>query len=82
MFGLFLRVEQSLKILGSKSWAKYESNGDKNKTLLIKRHLDKIKRYLKYFTNTLKKSDTWKIQLTIATNFVSSKDTDEERVMR
>ena len=29
----------------------------------------------------LQKSDTWKIQLTIAINFVSSKDVDEERVM-
>ena len=29
----------------------------------------------------LKKSDTWKIQLTIAINFNSSKDTDEERAM-
>ena len=29
----------------------------------------------------LQKSDTWKIQLTIATNFISSKDVDEERVM-
>ena len=25
--------------------------------------------------------DIWKIQLTIAINFISSKDTDEERVM-
>ena len=31
--------------------------------------------------NTQIKSDTWKIQLTIAVNFVSSKDVDEERVM-
>ena len=31
--------------------------------------------------NNLKKSDTWKIQLTIAINFISSKDIDEERVM-
>ena len=29
----------------------------------------------------LQSSDTWKIQLTIATNFISSKDTEEERVM-
>ena len=29
----------------------------------------------------LKKSDTWKIQLTIANNFVSSIDNNEERVM-
>ena len=29
----------------------------------------------------LQSSDTWKIQLTIATNFISSKDTEEEGVM-
>ena len=29
----------------------------------------------------LQSSDTWKIQLTISTNFISSKDTEEERVM-
>ena len=29
----------------------------------------------------LQKSNTWKIQLTIATNFISSEDVDEERVM-
>ena len=29
----------------------------------------------------LQKSDTWKIQLTVAINFTSSKDVDEERVM-
>ena len=31
--------------------------------------------------NSLKKSDTWKIQLTISINFTSCKDGDEERVM-
>ena len=31
--------------------------------------------------NNLKKSDTWRIQLTIAINFITSKDPDEERVM-
>ena len=31
--------------------------------------------------NDLKKYDTWKNQLTIAINFMSSKDNDEERVM-
>ena len=36
---------------------------------------------MKEFINNSKKSDTWKIQLTIAINFISSKDTDEERVM-
>ena len=29
----------------------------------------------------LKKSDKWKIQITIANNFISSIDTDEEHVM-
>ena len=31
--------------------------------------------------NDLKKPDTWKIQLTIAINFISSKGNDEGRVM-
>ena len=31
--------------------------------------------------NNLRKYDTWKIQLTIAFNFISSKDNNEERVM-
>ena len=39
-----------------------------------------IKPYLKDIIN-IKKSDTWKIQLRRAINFMSSKDTDEERVM-
>ena len=32
--------------------------------------------------NNLKKSDTWKIQLTIANNFISSKDTHEKSVIK
>ena len=31
--------------------------------------------------NNLKKSYSWKIQLAITINFISSKDTDEERVV-
>ena len=60
---------------------KYERNGDRNKTLSNEEHLNKIRPHLKYIKNDLKKSDTWKIQLTIAINFISSKDTNEERVM-
>ena len=37
--------------------------------------------YLNYIINSLKKSDKWEIQLTIANNFISSIDTDEERVV-
>ena len=36
---------------------------------------------MKDIINDLKKPDTWKIQLTIAINFISSKDSDEEYVM-
>ena len=32
-------------------------------------------------TNNLRKSDKWKIQLTKAIDFISSKDTDEEQLM-
>ena len=40
-----------------------------------------IRPYLKDIINNLKKSDTWKIQLTIANNFIFSIDNDEECVV-
>ena len=40
----------------------------------------KCNQYLKDINN-LRKSDTWKIQLTIAINFIFSKDNDGECVM-
>ena len=64
----------------SNNYIEYESNSDKNKTLSVKEYLNKISLYLKDINN-LKKSDTWKIQLTIANNFISSLDNDEEHVM-
>ena len=36
---------------------------------------------MRYIIINLQKSDTWKTQLTIAINFISSKDDDEERSM-
>ena len=48
---------------------------------LIKEYLDGIKAYLKDITNNLKISYTWKIQLAIAINFISSKNIVEERVI-
>ena len=36
---------------------------------------------MEIFINDLKRSDAWKIQLVIATNFTSSNYTDEEHVM-
>ena len=43
--------------------------------------LDQKVRPLQDIINNLKKFDTWKIQLAIANNFISSTDNDEERVM-
>ena len=65
----------------SRNYIECESNRDRNKTVSIIEYLYKIRPYLKDIINDLKKFDTWKIQLTIAINFISSKDTDEERVM-
>ena len=64
----------------SKNYIEYESNSDRNKTLSIEEHLNKVRPYLKDI-NDLKKSDAWKIQLTITINFVSSIDSNEERVL-
>ena len=63
------------------SYIKYESNGDRNKNQLVKEYLVRIKPYLRDLIINLQKSGTWKIQLTIAINFISSKDIDEERLM-
>ena len=46
----------------------------------VEEYLNKVRPYLKDIDD-LKESDTWKIQLTIANNFISSIDNDEERVM-
>ena len=63
------------------NYIEYESNGERNKTLSVEEYLIKIRPYLKDIINNLKKSDAWKIQFTIANNFISSIDNDEERVM-
>ena len=63
------------------NYIEYESNSDRNKTLLVEEYLNKIRPYLKDIMNNLKKSGTWKTQLIIANNFISSIDNDEERVI-
>ena len=40
-----------------------------------------MKPYLKHIINNLQISGTWKIQLTIAINFIFSKETGEESVI-
>ena len=65
----------------SNNYIEYESNGDRSKTLSAEEYLNKITLYLKDIINNLKKSDAWKIQLTIANTFISSIDNDEECAM-
>ena len=58
-----------------------ESSSNRNKNLSVKEYLDKTKPYLGDTTINLQKSDAWKIQLTIAINFISSNYVDEERAI-
>ena len=65
----------------SKNYIEYESNGDRNKNLSVKEYLSEIKPYLKDIIVDLQQSGTWKVQLTIEINFISSKDVDEKRAL-
>ena len=66
----------------SNNYIEYKSNDDRYKILSVEECLDKIRPCLKDTINDLKKSDAWKIQLTIRINFISSKDdNDEEHIM-
>ena len=66
----------------SNKYIEYKSNCDRYQTLSVKEYLDKIRPYLKDIINDLKKSGIWKIQLTIAITFISSRDDNNEgRVM-
>ena len=56
------------------TYIEYESDGDKNRSLWLDEYLNKIKPYLRNIINHLQNSDTWKIQLTTAINFSSSRD--------
>ena len=64
------------------NYIEYESNYDKNRNLSLDKYLNKIEPYLRNIIIDLQNSDTWKIQLIIATNFISSKDAEEERIMQ
>ena len=64
----------------SNNQIEYTSKGDR-KTLWVEEYFNKIKPNLKDINN-LKKFGKWKIQLTIAINFIFSRDgNDEERVI-
>ena len=59
----------------------YKRNGDKNNNLSPDECLDKMKPYLMNMITNLQNSDTLEIQLTIAINFISSKDAEKEFAM-
>ena len=64
------------------SYIDYESNSDRSKTLSVEKYLNKIRTYLKDIINNPKKSNSWKIQLAIEINLISSINNDEECVMQ
>ena len=65
----------------SNNYIEYGSNSDISNTRSVEEYLNEIRPYLKDIINNLKKSDTWKIQLTIANNFITFIENNEERVM-
>ena len=62
------------------NYVKYDIIDVRKKALLVKEYLDEIKSNLKDIINDLNKSDIWKIQSAIVTDY-SSKDTDEKHVL-
>ena len=64
----------------SDNYSEYKSNADRNKTLPVQGNINKISPYLKDIVNILKSPGTWKIQLTLASNFSSSTENDKEHV--
>ena len=86
LFELAEEEESSYKSVGvsnfwSNNYIEYEINGDRSQTLSVEEYLNKIRPYLKDIINNLESFNTWKIQSTIANNFISSIENDEEYVM-
>ena len=61
----------------SNNYIEYGSNSDRNKTRSVEEYLNKIRPYLKDNIKSLKKSNTWEIQLKIVNNFIFTVDNDE-----
>ena len=53
----------------------------KNRSLWLDKYLNKIKPHVRNIIINFQNSDSWKIQLPVAINFISSKDVEEEYVM-
>ena len=63
------------------SHLEYEKNCNRKKNLSVEEYLNEIKPYLKDVLIDLQKPAPWKIQLTMAVNLTSSKDSNEEQVI-
>ena len=71
-----------VKVSFNNNYTQYKSKGDKNKILSIRKYLNMIRPYLVNMINDHKNQSEWKIQLTIAINFISSKpDSDETLII-
>ena len=76
-------VYKPVKISGAfnDNYIEYKSDSDKDKSISIKKCLDKIREYLRRVINDKKKSGEWKIQLVIKINIISSKNFIDVRDM-
>ena len=68
-------------VIGNENYIEHKRNSDRNKKLSVQEYPNKIRPYSKGIRSNRKKSDIWRIQLTIANNFVSSLNNDGERIM-
>ena len=67
-----------IKIPFKANYEYYESTGDKEKRILVKRYLDKITPHLYDLINNYRIARrVWKIQIAMLVSFISSKDTGE-----
>ena len=65
----------------SNDYIEYEINGNRIENLSLEEYLNKAKPYLRDVILDLQELETCIIQLKIENNFISSKYTEEERVM-
>ena len=66
----------------NQNYIKYESIGDRNRNPSVKEQLNEIKHYFRNIISDLQMSGRkWKVELTIASNFISSKDVNKEYVI-
>ena len=63
------------------NYIEHGSNVDKNRNLSLDEYLNKTGSYSRNITTELQNSDSWKIELAVAINFISSKDAKEKHVM-